>query len=305
MKTGDVSRRSFVFAGAAACFTPQLGPAQESVPEGGIGGTGIVGVLTDFGSLIVGGRLVQTSGQTDFTDAFGAVTEASLAVGDSLTVEASGPAGALTARRVHVTHPVVGQISALSNGFAVINGVEVILTAQTSGVRVGDRVAVSGLWQGPRVVASRIAPAQSDQDLIAGDVTNTLLESRVGPVVTTRSQIASERTGRFVTVIGSYDAASQIFRVKSAQSERFFGAAGPLVRLAIEGYLEPTSQNPNYRVSGLGHSFSRGLNLADFAQSRTLFSGSYTGTFAADRALTLPEESAARRRVLRGLAQQT
>lgn len=302
MKTGKYSRRSFVFGGATACVVPQLAPAQERQAEGGIGGTGIVGVLTDFGSLIVGGQLVETTARTEITDAFGPLSESALAIGDSLTVEAAGPAGALVARRVHVTYPVVGAVTAVSGGVAVINGVRVVLPATGPALSVGDRVAVSGVWRGRTVVASRISAARAGLDVVSGDVTNALRGTQVGGVAVTRSRLSGQSTGSFGTVVGTYDGQAQVMRVQSAVGERFFGAAGPLERLAVEGFLEVAPRRPGYRVSGLGHSFARTLDLAPFAEARTLFTGPYTGLFAANAARILPADTAQRRQLLRALA---
>ncbi|MEO1512732.1 MAG: hypothetical protein AAFU70_11715, partial [Planctomycetota bacterium] len=79
---------------------------------------------------------------------------------------------------------------------------------------------------------------------------------------------------------------------------RFTGAAGPLEQLSVEGYLEPSSKAPGFALSGLGHSFDPDARLEPFAEGRALFEGPYTGDFAVDLALALPEGVAARRAAL-------
>ncbi|MEM8571730.1 MAG: DUF5666 domain-containing protein [Pseudomonadota bacterium] len=303
MKTGNFSRRTAILGGFAALALPRGGWGQEREIEGGIGGTGIVGVLTDFGSLVVGGRLVASDRETVITDGFGPVPESSLAIGDSLTVEASGSADALIARRVHVTHPLVGEITQISRDLVVINGTEVVLPSGARSAQIGQRVAVSGLWRENRVIASRLSPARSDLDLVAGDVTRGLSGVAVGGVPVTNT-LPNQASGSFATVSGRYNTDADRLVVQTARGDRFTEAAGPLRELAVEGYLEPTTRAPGFRISGLGHSFARNLNLAQFADERVLFDGPYVDTFAADTAVVLPEDANRRRQLLRLLASQ-
>lgn len=306
MTTGKLSRRTALAAGLSGLMLPGTVWSQSTdrEVEGGIGGTGIVGVLTDFGSLIVGGNRVQTDTATRFSDGFGALTEEDVQIGDSLTVEATGSTDALIARRVHVTHPLVGKITAVSaNGREVtINGVEVVIGNSDRGFAIGDRVAVSGLWQGARVIASRLTAASSDLDLVSGDVTRTVGNIRLGTVTIRGRGVGALVDGSFASGTGRYDEATGRFRITTLSTQRFVGAAGPLARLSIEGYLEPTDTAPGYRISGLGHSFERNLDLQRYAKARVRFNGNYTGRFAANSAVILPEAAEARRRLLRRLS---
>ncbi|MEM7488864.1 MAG: hypothetical protein AAF390_07030, partial [Pseudomonadota bacterium] len=84
----------------AACrpSPPAVVTRDESDPfEGGIGGTGIVGVLTDFGSLIVNGLRVEVTSGTTVATPFGRVGEGALAPGQALTIVASRSADRLVA----------------------------------------------------------------------------------------------------------------------------------------------------------------------------------------------------------------
>lgn len=309
MKTPKLTRRAVLGLGVAAAALPGAVLAQSTRPdvEGGIGGTGIVGLLTDFGSLIVAGNYVRTDGATRYSDGFGPLRENNLRVGDSLTVEAAGPVNGLIARRVHVTHPLVGAISAVSaNGRVVtVNGVEVRLDGRLRGFGVGDRVAVSGLWRGAVVQASRLTLARAANDLVAGDVTRSGGITRVGAVPVRGPGTGSPARGSFASVVGQFDPKSGVLRARRVATQRFTGAAGPLVRLSVEGYLDPSPSAPGYRVAGLGHSFERNLKLDTFAGSRVLMNGAYTGRFAASGAVVLPEGFGAQRRVLRQISAQS
>ncbi|MEM6594920.1 MAG: DUF5666 domain-containing protein [Pseudomonadota bacterium] len=299
-----LGRRSFLTLSGAALLPPGLGQAQSTPreAEGGIGGTGIVGLVTEVGVLSVAGNRLTVDSETRFSDPFGAVSAADITLGDSITVEAAGAEGARVARRVHVTYPLVGVVRAVSGRRFEVNGVPV--TARTGIVSPpeGARVAVSGLWRGSSVVASRLTPAGSNDDLIAGDVTRRIGQSFVGPVRVLGQNIGRAADGSFASVRGRYDPDTKRFRVTQFENSRFVGAAGPLKRLAVEGYLEPSDKAPGYRISGLGHSFARNLDLSGFVGGKTLFTGAYTGLFDARRGIALPESFDAQRRLLRRIA---
>ncbi|MFK7880462.1 DUF5666 domain-containing protein [Roseobacter sp.] len=302
MTTSKLSRRTALAAGLSTAMFPNALWAQASTREveGGIGGTGIVGVITDFDRLVVSGNQLGVDANTRLSDGFGEVDRTSLRLGDSLTIEAAGPPDALLARRIHVTHPLVGAIGAILAGGSrlTVNGVEVVLPDPEPTLAIGKRVAVAGLWQGAFVIASRVSQAQSDRDLISGDVRRSFGRVQLGPIAMRGRGITGLPNGSFATASGQYDPERQLFRVEALTPNRFTEAAGSLGRLSIEGYLEPTPTAPGYRVSGLGHSFARNLQLSRYKDVRVLFNGAYTGKFAANRALVLPDNVQARRSLL-------
>ncbi len=293
------NRRTFMSSGLCATLLPGAGWAQSTKRdvEGGLGGTGIVGVLVGFGSLILAGQIVQTEEQTRVATRFGPFSVDQLRAGDSLTVEAERFAsGKVIARRVELTYPLVGAVTALdpSEGTLAVNGVAVFVETRITGFGIGDRVAVSGLWRGDTVVASRISDAPGPLDLVAGTVGRGYVSGvQLSSAATTLGQ-----GGRFATVLGRFDTTKGAMDVQKIEFDRFTGAAGPLKSLSVEGWLEPTSAAPGFRIAGLGHSFARNLNLAPFQDQRVLFSGPYTGRFAANSALVLPDSLGARRRLL-------
>lgn len=297
-----VTRRAAIGTGLAGLMLPGAAWPWERQSEGGIGGTGIVGISTEAGALVVAGSRLATDGQTFVSDGFGRIGLADVLQGESLTVEAEGAPDALIARRIHVTHPLVGAIESIAADGTMlrVNGTQVRV-ARLRGLRVGDRVAVSGLWRGGSVVASAVRPTDKSIDLMSGAV------SRQGQSIIGRTRLGGQGSqtlldGGFATVTGRYNTNSGVFDAEQSVRDRFTGAAGPLVRLAIEGYLEPVPSAPGYTVSGLGHSFERNLDLAPYADTRVLFRGGYTGKFAATEALILPEDAAQRRALLRTLA---
>lgn len=294
-------------AGAlTACTAPQrLGDARKPPVEGGIGGTGIVGVVTDFGSLMVNGLRVGVPADAAATNAFGPIDPAEVRIGDATTIEASVVDGVLAARRVHVAHPVIGRVDHVSAGGrrGGVAGVAVDLEPGALGsLALGARVAVSGLWRGDTVVATKVTPAPSGaaRDVLAGEVRiDARGEARVGGVAL-RTVGRTPEAGVFVTAVGQ--SRHGAFRADTVRVGRFFGAAGPLSALSVEGWLEPQAKAPFFAVSGLGHSFDPDAKLTAFDSARAIFAGGYDGRFVAETGLALPEDFDRRRLALRAVA---
>jgi len=270
--------------------------------EGGIGGTGIVGTLTDYGSLIVNGLRVEIDGDTRISDTRGTVREDSLRIGQLLTVKARPVDGVLRARSVQITYPVTGIATGVSpdGRRAHVSGIRVYLEPTgLGGFEEGAAVVVSGIWDGPRVVASRVDRVRAmDGAILSGAV--HLGENgayRLGDVPLDGLTAGDVEPGGFARVAGRYR--GDRLAVDGVVPGRFLGDADPLVALSVEGYLDAVPQAPFYRVSGLGHSFDEEARLRPFAAHRTLFTGAYTGTFAVQRGLVLPEAFKARRAVMR------
>ena len=308
MSTADKPDRRKVTVGAAALLLSAAIPSQPQAqarddlppPEGGIGGTGIVGLLTSVQPLSINGLVLAEGSDTLFRDAFGQISSASLRPGQSVTilartVEDAPPRAVLVDR----TTPLIGQLERTEAGFAV-NGVAL---RPEPGVRpgaaAGTRVAVSGLWDGDAVVASRIDPApEGSPDVIAGTLERSLTGNRIAGVPIGRASGAMRVPDHgFGTFIGRYDDGR--FAVSQVSAGRFQGQGARSLRaLLVEGYLEPADRSPGYRVSGLGHSFDRAARLAPVAGERVLFEGPYRSTFRVETGLVLPEEAGARRRLL-------
>lgn len=283
--------------GACSSGSGELAGAPRPPAEGGIGGTGIVGVVTALGSIHVGGRRVVLPGDADVTDAFGAVASDAIRPGHSVTVEAATVAGALTARRVRVTHPLVGRLVVGPEGLLSVLGVPVRTEPGITVPAAGTIVAVSGLWQGTGVVASRLDPRPAGTlSAVAGEVSSGPGGLRLGGVPVRLAPGEMLEPGTFATVIGPWEDGRLL--ATRVEPGRFFGSAGPLVQLLVEGYLEPVEPAPFFAVSGLGHSFDPAAQLAAVAERRALFAGPYTGLFSVAHALPLPEDATARRALL-------
>lgn len=281
-----------------ACGVPQTVSRDAPDPfEGGIGGTGIVGLLTDFGSLIVNGLRVELTSGTQIFDTFGKVNESALAPGQALTIYATRSRDALVAERVQIDYAVIGTLEQTSAGPRV-NGVP-LEVERNAPVRLtpGRRVAVSGLWAPDRLIVSRIDPAETGPDVVAG----TLLGSSESTMLdiggaTLRGAVRGHQPGQYTTVFGTGDTTG--IEVSRLETGRFKGATD-LRQLSVEGYLEPVRVNPGFRVAGLGHSFARDLRLGQLEGQRAVYFGRYTGLFRAQLGYVLPQDYARRRTLLR------
>ncbi|MEM7239347.1 MAG: DUF5666 domain-containing protein, partial [Pseudomonadota bacterium] len=287
----------------AACAPVRVSDTGKSQPRGGIGGTGIVGTLTDFGSLIVNGLRIETDAMTDVSSALGPVDPAALGIGHSLTIEAESGATGYLARRVSLSQPLIGRVTDLSadRSTARINGVEVTLEPGAIGDWAqGTRIAVSGVWRADRVIASRLDWIADDlPDVIAGELQPEGLIGIAGRAVNLGGLSAPD-SGSFVTALGRNR--PDRFEVSELRAGRFIGAAGSLVQLSVEGYLDPISTAPFYRLSGLGHSFDPNARLGAFAEQRSLLTGPYRGTFEVATAIRMPDDFEARRKRIRDVA---
>ncbi|MEM1343450.1 MAG: DUF5666 domain-containing protein [Pseudomonadota bacterium] len=263
--------------------------------EGGIGGTGIIGILTEFGSVIVGGRRVALDGATEVSDVFGPVSQSALVRGHALTVEALGPPEALTAQRIRIDYPLIGPVERVAeDGRSLrVGGVEVVLEPGVSTLaQPGMRAAVSGLWRGRRVIASRVeAPLGEGLDVLAGTWGAGLPALGIQGVAVRSA--ARPAQGSYVSALGRFEGGA--FVAETLQEGRFSEDA-PLQRLAVEGYLIARPGAPaGFAISGLGHSFDAASRVSPLAGTRALFVGPYTGEFAVRFGLALPEGTKARR----------
>lgn len=192
------------------------GPDPEEETDGGLGGTGILGAITGFGSIHVNGLRVVTPEDLEVASAAGPAGLAALREGDVVIAVAEEGADGLTARRIARYLPVVGPIDAVEAGSMRVMGVAVDLTeigevrgraGETLGLAAlapGREVAVSGFWDGGRVVARAVDlvdPATPES--VTGAV------SRAGGAIRGVGGLGvvaeSDPGGEALTAIGRYD----------------------------------------------------------------------------------------------------
>lgn len=296
------TRRRILGLFGATLFSASCAPAIVSRDpndpfEGGIGGTGIVGTLTGFGSLRINGLRVRRDGRTRYRTPYGITTGEILAPGHVLTIAALRDASGILAREVSVDFALVGVLRE-DAGRLSVNGVPLIdpVAARGDGAP-GTRVAVSGLWTAQGLRPSRIDPAPTGtQDLIAGTVGRSPDGTGTIGGLPISSAATPPASGAYATAFGR--ANTERFLAERVHSGRFARLSN-LRLLSVEGYLEPAPSAPGLRIAGLGHNFATDVHAAAIGDRRALYFGRYTGRFAAARGYLLPENATARARLLR------
>ncbi|MBM2575077.1 hypothetical protein JQC91_02055 [Jannaschia sp. Os4] len=286
-----IDRRSLLALLGASIAAPARGQDREDPFEGGIGGTGIVGTLTALGSIRVNGLRLGFAQGLRVRTAYGDVAPSALAQGMSLSARAVRAAdGTYATRDVSIDWQLVGTVRELRGGRFTVNGSPVRAERGALGRPVeGERAAVSGVWEGGTLVASRVEPAPHPLDLVAGTagdgrIGGAPIDARVDP-------------GSYVTALGRGEDGG--LRVERADVGRAAFAAG-IGALAVEGYLDRIAAAPGFRLSGLGHRFAPDLSLAPLAGRRAVYAGPYDGRFSARAGYVLPEGLGARRLALAG-----
>ena len=300
--------RRMLLAGAGAgllsgcSIGDDLSGAARKQPKGGIGGTGIVGTLTDFGSLIVNGLRVNVPVGLPVGTAFGPVAQDRLAVGQNLTIEAETITGGLIARRVDIVHPVIGMLEDVSASGREQRVAGIAVQVERGAfvqADPGQQVAVSGVWNSDTIVASRVVAIEVAPRVIVSGTARRAAASggwAIGAMPVLLPDDGSVEDGSFAVASGFLHGAA--LNVTSLRSGRFVGAAGALTALSVEGFLAPTPEAPFHSVDGLGHSFSEDAVLEPYVGKRTLFTGGYTGAFDVQNGLVLEQSFDARRRQL-------
>ncbi|AYC35083.1 hypothetical protein D3880_11985 [Pseudomonas cavernae] len=127
-----------------------------------MGGTGIVGTITGFGSICVNGVEVHFDSKASLSENGVSASSNQLAIGQVVAVEARKSPRGLEARSIAILHAYEGPITDVPTGAAPIRvmgqPVRVAAGARVAeGLRVGEPVRVSGLRDARGiVVASRI-----------------------------------------------------------------------------------------------------------------------------------------------------
>lgn len=215
------------------------------ISNGGMGGTGIVGVITGFASICVNGVEVHYDASTPvFSDGRAAMAR-ELAVGQVVAVRASGAGAQVAARNIAVIHAVIGPVSRvdLSTGQLELLGQTVSADdpGDLSNLKSGDWVQVSGYrLSSGEVAASRIEPiAARAQAQITGQIGQvdasgfTLYGARIR--LDKLSLPSGAVPGTEVAVRGSWDGISLIAQGIEIDPTRH--GVGRVDNVVLEGYV--------------------------------------------------------------------
>lgn len=144
-------------AAAAVLFSVGQTFAQDSEErEGGIVGTGIVGVITELGSIYVNGQKIEITNDLQVTGSVPGIAADELKPGLTVAVVVRLEGDIWRAEHIRQVLPLVGPVEAIGDGMLTVLGTQVDLGALPLNATIGDWVAVSGLWKSERVSASSI-----------------------------------------------------------------------------------------------------------------------------------------------------
>lgn len=310
-----------------ACAPPLPGQVASDEPRGGIGGTGIttgvLGTVTGFGSILVNGVRIETDARSVGAPA-GSVAASPLGpvpLAEGQVVEvlaAPGPAGP-AARHVAVVWPLVGPVTAAEpDGGLRVMGVPVrpvdgaiLPPGGLAALSPGDRVAVSGLWRGGAVVASRLDRMPAGSDLAAGVL--SVVAGRPGSAAGAPrtvgiggtalagplpAALSTAPSGGFWQVSGRWTGDG--LAVASAEPGRPLIESGPLRQVSVEGYLTETADGA-WAVDGLGVPFDAAARVDPLVPGRAVFLGRLDDRFRVAHGVPLPEAHDARVRALEAI----
>ncbi len=231
----------------------------------GIGGTGIVGVITGFGSVCVDGLEVALDPEVTVSVDGEPAAVSTLRAGQLVALRAADAKTTPHTDVLAVRHEVVGQVQSIADGILVVAGQRVLTGARTRGVAhptVGSRVAVSGLRDVTgAVVATRVDVGAAAYRSISarGGVSNTA----AGKSVLIRGRLTHDGSGLRigellvslvaglavpddgpVTATGSLDgyalhAATLMPDLLAADPVAYFGSG--VDRYVIESYTDPVT----------------------------------------------------------------
>lgn len=234
-------------------------------PNDGIGGTGIVGIITDFGSVWVNGVEVQYDAKTQVAENAAAASSNDLAIGDVVVIEANGNDNGLQARKISVVNAVEGQVSAVdkASGKLTILGQTVSITTKTitndklnsqSEIQFqpNDQIKVSGLrLANGEIVASRI---ERTAPIAEPSVVGPITAINGGTITVYGLQIVAEATdklsvGQEITATGQLKDGQLVAReVTPSPTTQLYGHAE---HINMQGYVGTRSADGLVKVGSM------------------------------------------------------
>lgn len=215
--------------------------------EGGIGGTGIeaetaiIGTVTGFASICVGGTEVHYDADTPVHLDGAEAAPAELAVGQVVQVVAAGSGERVKALSIDVDHVIVGPITAIDPDVdrVEVMGQAVLLTESAGKApEIGQWVRVSGLRRADEViVATRIDLAGEVDARVSGLLQATGAgHARIGSVsVRLATDVAIDSPATAVAV-GRWSGSELV--AERVETDRIATLRHRVQRVQVEGYVE-------------------------------------------------------------------
>lgn len=238
--TGMVAARPGI--GGTGMLAARPGIGGTGIDQGGLGGTGIVGVITGFASICVGGVEVHYNDDTPMSENGQPSRASALAVGQMVVVNAAGVGDQVQARQVTLLHVAIGplqSVNAQTGQFSLLGQHAVAATpAQLAGLQSAQWVRVSGQRNATGdIVASHIeaVPPQAQAQLL-GVLSQPQQGSVVGtPVDLSADQAANLAPNTEVLALGLWTGDRLV--VTHLTPEPTQHALGQPERVVLEGFV--------------------------------------------------------------------
>ncbi len=225
---------------------------QDTEPrEGGIIGTGIVGTITELGSIFVNGQHIEFDAELTVKTPVGTLQASDLVPGHTVAVTARAGDENWYATDIRQILALIGPVESIDGSRLTILGTAVRAAGRIEGISVGDWVAVSGLWRNDEVVATLLQPVSGQVTL--AQVHGTFLGRNAdGLAVIGNTAISGIdpkhlQPGEVVRAFGTAEAAG----LRAGRLEK--GLFGPDVGVVqVQGYHSPPQPDGLYTVLGSG-----------------------------------------------------
>ena len=217
----------------------QTGALGEDPFEGGIGGTGIVGLMVAAGSVLINGLRVEVPDATRIVDNGGIGGTGALIAGRAMTIVARARRDRLEAQRIDVEDPLIGVLRRTSGVLSVNGSPVTVEPGAVGGTLVGRRVAASGVWQADGSLrTSLIRPVPDTADSVSGTVTGDPVTGwLIGQTLVQSPPGSRLIAGQYASLGGAFNGTSLIARTLR---QGRFRPGTTLNQLAVEGTLNPS-----------------------------------------------------------------
>lgn len=226
--------------------------------EGGIVGTGIVGIINSLGSIHVNGQIIDFPPNFPITSPLGPRIASSLKPGETVVVEAVRDGDKWTANSIRHITPLLGSASLAPDGSLSVLGSDVIVTSDTvfQDIVISDIkndstwLAIDGIWNKQVLIASyirKIEPRSNAQVTASYLGMSTKTDARIGGVRVDQFRTQHAKLGDVVTVVGAPHNEGL-----SAQIITRGLFKNKLTRKLVEGFLSQPDDTGRYTVYGSG-----------------------------------------------------
>lgn len=289
-------------------FSPSVAEENED-REGGIVGTGIVGIINSLGSIHVNGQIIEFPPDFPITSPLGPRVASSLKPGETVVVEAVRQADKWKAMNIRHMTPLLGPVSVAPNDTITVLGSDVIITADTVFQNTtkfditndNQWLAIDGIWKKNKLIASyirKIEPRAAAQVTASYFGSSPKEDVSIGGVRIENFNVQHVKSGDVITVVGTPNSEGL-----SAQTITHGLFKNKLKWKLVEGFLSQPDEAGSYTVYGSGAVAYASKSGAAMPNGRGIHCIVYDDTDKIQRIVELPERIEDRKVVLSSFSQ--